>query len=240
MAQAMRLVPRRIRFRVAMTIAALATPLLRNSAFARRRKLQTRIETTREIVTYHVLDFLTRHGVGFDPIGRTSGLELVDAALIAGRGVLFVGPHAMLSSMALRTLHDMGQDAVVVTNGAPMIQGTNVRARTIALSFTYLLDVRSILRANGIVAAMIDREELASKTAFQVKTAQGTMVIADALIRLGVRCETSIVFFATRISGGELLVTHGTPSPEESESPDAVAEAFVRFLQQHIAAMPRE
>jgi lauroyl/myristoyl acyltransferase len=215
-------------------LAAVVTPALRRHPFVRNR-LRTRVETAREIVTFHLLEALTHHGVPFDPRLCTVGLEHFEAALAQERGLLIVGLHSMLSTLALRALRDMGKEATVVAPNAVLIPGTAVTARSIAPSFTYLLEVRRALRENQIVVAMVDRARRPSRTAVAVPTAQGPILIVDALIQVAVRSESPIVFSATRLVGGEFVIAHGAASSEESRSAEAVTAAFIAFLQEHVA-----
>ena len=232
----MRFLPVRLRFRSAVMIAWAATPLLRWTKIVRER-LAMRMETAREIVTYHLLDVLTRHGVAFDPAVRMIGVERIDEGLAIGRGVLVVGPHSMLSILSLRSHFDRGMDVTVIAADPLKIPGTSVMSKVIEPSFTYLLGVRTILRANGLVCAMIDRDAPLFKTTFEVMTAQGPVVVADALIRLAVRSEASVVFMAARIASGELVIAYDAPSAEASRSAESVTAAFVSFLQNHVAGL---
>jgi lauroyl/myristoyl acyltransferase len=232
----LRAVPRRFRFPAAVRIAAAATPLLRLHPIVRER-LKTRVETAREIVTFHLLDILTRHGVAFDPRIRTEGMEWFERAVERGAGLLLAGPHSMLSVLALRSLLSMGRGAAVVSPDTVLIPGTAIRARVIEPSFTYLLEVRRVLRENGIVAAMIDRDVVASRTAFAVPTAQGEVVVADALIQLAVRAGAPVVFFAARLRGGEFVIVHGGVA--DASSAQVVTGAFVEFLQEHVETLAR-
>ncbi|HEX7151966.1 MAG TPA: hypothetical protein VF618_10800 [Thermoanaerobaculia bacterium] len=231
-----RLLPRRLRFRAALRLAAAAAPLLRNHPIVRAR-LAMRVETAREIVTYHLLDILTRHGVAFDPLWRAEGLECCEAALASGRGVLFVGPHTMLSTVALRPLRELGRELAVVATGDVPIPGTPDTARAIVPSFTYFLEVRRLLMANGILVAMIDRAEVNGRTSVEVATAQGPVIIADALIRLAVRTETAVMFIAARLSGGEIVMKYAAAGASTVEG---IAAAFMEFLRGHVAAVAGE
>ncbi|HEX9982384.1 MAG TPA: hypothetical protein VGF69_03895 [Thermoanaerobaculia bacterium] len=227
-----RFVPRSRRFGTALAVATAAAPLLRRHPIIRGR-LEMRVETAREIVAYHLLDVLTRRGVTFDPRLRIVGLEHYEAALARGGGALCIGPHTMLSTLALRALWDLGQETVVIAPQDVPIPGTTESFRAIVPSFTFLLEVRRTLMANGLIIAMVDRAELARKAHLEVMTTQGTLVIADALIHLAVRAQTSMVFTAARIDGPEVVLTH-VPAPEGA-SADAITEAFITFLQAHVA-----
>ncbi|HEX8252510.1 MAG TPA: hypothetical protein VF846_05130 [Thermoanaerobaculia bacterium] len=222
-----------MRFGAAMRIAAAAAPLLRHH-FIVRNRLQQRVETAREIVTYHLLDILTRRGVVFDPRVRWIGGEHFDAAAAEGRGVLLVCPHAMLTTLALRALHDAGKEAFVVAPFDVPIPGTSLTMPTIVPSFTYLLEVRRRLRANGIVTAMIDRAEIDSRTAVTINTSLGSLIIADALIQVATRSNAPIIFVATRILGGELTIVQERPSPDDAQTAEGVRTAFMTFLQRHV------
>ncbi|HEX8619161.1 MAG TPA: hypothetical protein VF911_16390 [Thermoanaerobaculia bacterium] len=220
-------------------LGAVTTPVVRHHPFVRNR-LRTRVETAREIVTFHLLEALTHHGVAFDPRLRTAGLEDFEAALAQERGLLIVGLHSMLSMLALRALRDMGKEATVIAPNPVLIPGTAVVARTIAPSFTYLLEVRRALRENEIVVAMVDRARRPSRTTMAVPTAQGPILIVDALMQLATRTGTPILFSATRLRGREFVITHRAPSPEQSQSPEAVTAAFITFLQDHVAALTED
>lgn len=229
--QLLRAVPRRFRFSAAVRLAATATPLLRFHPLIRER-LKTRVETAREIVTFHLLDVLTRHGVAFDPRIRTEGLEWFERAVAQQAGLLLAGPHSMLSVLALRSLLSMGRNATVVSPDPVLIPGTSLSARVIEPSFTYLLEVRRVLRENGIVAAMIDRDVIGGRSTFAVPTAQGEVVVADALIQLAVRAGAPVVFFAARLRGGEFVIVHGGAGEGQD-----VTTAFVEFLQRHVGSL---
>ncbi|MEO8137627.1 MAG: hypothetical protein ABI831_27045 [Betaproteobacteria bacterium] len=200
--------------------------------------MKTRVETAREIITFHLLDILTRHGVGFDPRIRTEGMEWFERALAQGAGLLLAGPHSMLSVLALRTLLSRGTEAAVISPEPVRIPGTALRARVIEPSFTYLLEVRRVLQENGIVAAMIDRDAVRGRSTFAVPTARGEVVVADALIHLAVRAEAPVVFFAARLRGGEFVIAHGG-AEEGARSAEDVMAAFVRFLQEHVESALR-
>jgi lauroyl/myristoyl acyltransferase len=229
-----RLLPRRLRFKAAILTARAAAPLLRSTGIVQER-LALRMETLHEIVTYQVLEALTRHGVEFDPILRCVGLEHFDAGLIRGRGLLLVSLHAMLSTYTLRCLLGKGISATVVSPAPMTIQGTTVPVQVLAPGPAFLLDVRRILRDNGVVGAMLDRDEHSGNATFEVSTAQGPVIVADALIRLAVRSGAAVVFVAGRLAGGEIVVEHSVPSDDELRTAEGVTSAFVAFLKDHVA-----
>jgi lauroyl/myristoyl acyltransferase len=231
-----RMLPRSVRFRAALIFARLAIPLLRPTRIIRER-LAMRVETTREIVTYHLLDVLTRHGVEFDPIIRTIGQERLEQALAIGRGVLLVAPHAMLSTHILRLLYDSGRDMDVVSPAAMLVPGTTAAVRLIDPTPGFLLQVRKVLRANGFVGAMIDRDVVTSRSTFEVPTDRGPIVIADSLIQVAFHMKASVLFFAAHLNGGEVVLTFESPSATDSRSPEGITAAVVSFVQKHVAGL---
>jgi len=233
---AVRLLPRRWRFRAAIVIGWIATPLLRLTGIVRQR-LTMRMETTREIVTYHLLEILTRNGVRFDPIVRTIGWEHVTDALASGRGVLMVAPHAMLSTFILWLLTDTGAEMHVVSAAPMLVMGTGTPVRIITATPSSLLQARNVLRSNGLVGAMIDRDAVTSRSTFEVPTDGGPVVIADALLQVAFRMNAAVVFHVGHLKGGEIVVTFDVPSPDESRSAEGITEGFISFLQKHVTGL---
>jgi lauroyl/myristoyl acyltransferase len=232
-----RLLPRRRRFRAALSIARWAEPALRSTRVVRQR-VAMRVETSQEVVTYHLLDILTRNGVTFDPIIRVIGIEHLHAALANGRGVLMVAPHAMLSRLILGLLAEMQIEANGVAQSPTPVLGTGAAIRrVIEPSPTLLLTVREILRGNGVVLAMIDRDVVTSRSTFEVSTDRGPLVIADALMQVAFRTEASLVCFAAHLKGGEVVMTLDAPSANEHRSAETITAAVVAFMQQHIAGL---
>jgi len=233
---AVRLLPRGMRFRAAIAIARIATLLLRFTGIVRQR-LGMRMETAREIVTYQLLEILTRNGVRFDPAVRTIGWEHVTNALASGRGVLMVAPHAMLSTFILWLLTDTGAEMNVVSAAPMLVMGTGAPVSIINAAPAFLLQVRKVLRANGLVGAMIDRDVVTSRSTFEVPTDGGPVVIADALLQVAFRMNAAVVFHVGHLHDGEIVVTFDVPSPDESRSVEGITEAFISFLQKHVAVL---
>lgn len=104
---AMARVPRRHRFAVSLLVARAATPFARRAGmFTGRRRWPLNSALT---VSLHVvLGELLRGGIGFDARVFLAGLENLDAAAADGRGVLLIGPHTVLTRMAVRHLHERG------------------------------------------------------------------------------------------------------------------------------------
>jgi lauroyl/myristoyl acyltransferase len=230
-----RFLPRRMRFRAAMTIARLATPFLSLTVIIRQR-LAMNMESAREVVTYHLLEILTRNGVTFDPVVRTIGWEHVTEALASGRGVLMVAPHAMLSTVILWLLTGIAE-MNVVSPEKMLVLGTIAPVRLIDPTPTFLLQVRKVLQANGLVGAMIDRDVITTRSTFEVPTDRGPVVIADALIHVAFRTKAKVVFHAGYLDGEDVVVTFDVPSEEESRSVEGITSALVAFLQKHVAGL---
>jgi len=231
----MRLLPQRMRFRAAMTIARIATPLLRIISSIVRQRFSMRVETPREVVTYHLLEILTRNGVRFDPVVQTVGWEHVTNALASGRGVLMVAPHAMLSTFILWLLTDTGAEMNVISPATMLVLGTGAPVRLIDPTPTFLLQVRKVLRENGVVGAMFDRDVITTRSTFEVPTDRGPVVVADALLHVAFRTKAQVVFHAGYLDGEDVVVTFDVPSEEESRSVEGITAAMVAFLQKHVA-----
>jgi len=229
-----RLLPRRMRFRAAIAIARIVTPPLRLTGIVRQR-LAMRMETAREIVSYQLLEILTRNGVRFDPVVRTIGWEHVTNALASGRGVLMVAPHAMLSTFILWLLTDTGAEMNVVSAAPMLVMGTGAPVRVITATPAFLLQARKVLRAKGVVGAMIDRDVVTSRSTFEVPTDSGPVVIADALLQVAFRMNAAVVFHVGHLKDGEIVVTFDVPSPCESRSAEGITAAFISFLRKHVA-----
>jgi hypothetical protein len=101
----------------------------------------------------------------------------------------------------------------------------------------FLLQVRKVLREQGVVGAMIDRDVITTRSTFQVATDRGPVVIADALIHVAFRMKAQIVFHAGYLDGDEVVVTFDVPSADESRSAEGITTALVAFVQKHVARL---
>ncbi len=222
---AMRAVPRGGRFAVAMLLASAAAPLVRRSDLFRGVRRYP-FNSARDVALHVVLAVLNRSGIGFEPRLRFEGLEKLDAARAAGRGLLLVGPHTHLTSLAVRHLHDSGYGMTVVTMG-PVARrvGSRTALPVIPLSPHFLLEVREALLAGGMVFAMIDRVKPVAGMTVPVETAAGTVHVADALVRLAARCGVGVAFIASRREGRGVACTLDVPAAGEE-----AAGGLVRFL----------
>src|SRR3954471_2602932 len=111
-ATAMKLVPQRQRFGAALLCARTAVPLVRRTE-AYRRQRACKIDSDVEIALHFVLSALTKSGVAFDPLFVVRRYEELRHAQVAGQGVMVICPHAALSLLLPRLLHDDGLEAIV-------------------------------------------------------------------------------------------------------------------------------
>jgi lauroyl/myristoyl acyltransferase len=235
----MRAVPRRFRFSAAVMAARVLSPLIRRTDTYREQR-QLRMDGILEIALQRALDSMTRHGTPFDPIHPYIGTEKLQAAMRSGQGILLAAPHAMLSYLVLRHIHDLGGAATSIA-GDPRFRvlGTNIPATAIRPSPTYLLDVRNRLRRGEIVGAMLDRDAGTPRHTVEFETAAGPVIISDALIRLAVRCNAQVVFTTARFERGRVIGYLDVPEPT-SASAEEITQDFIRFVQTHVSAVVSE
>jgi hypothetical protein len=142
----------------------------------------------------------------------------------------------MLSTFILWLLTGIAE-MNVVSPEKMLVLGTIAPVRLIDPTPTFLLQVRKVLQANGLVGAMIDRDVITTRSTFEVTTDRGPVVIADALIHVAFRTKAKIVFHAGYLDGEDVVVTFDVPSEEESRSVEGITAALVSFLQKHVAGL---
>ena len=229
-ATAMRLVPRRQRFRAAMLAADAAAPLLWLT-IAYREQERKGFDGPREIALHFVLNALTRNGARFDPVIDVRGLEDFERAYAAGKGVLVVGPHAALTLLMIRFFYDRGLDPVVVTPDSRMrVGGTTVTARVIQPSPMFLIQTRSSLRRGEVVCAMPDRAEHHGARTVEFDTAAGRVIVAPALMHLAARCGAQVIFTEVHTEGRSSLAG-SISAPRRAFSGEAITREFMEFVQ---------
>lgn len=229
-AAAMRLVPRRYRFDTAFALARAAVPLFRRTQ-AYREQERIGFDGPHEIALHFVLNALTRKGTQFDPLIDVKGFEEFERAYAAGRGVLVIGPHAALTLLMIRLFHDRGLDPVVVSPDPRMrVGGTNVTARTVQPSPTFLVRTRSHLRRGALVCAMPDRAEHHGARTVEFATANGRVIVATALTQVAARCGAEVVFTEVHVEGRGLVGTIAAPSGASAGSADAILKDFMEFV----------
>lgn len=229
-------VPRRYRFRAAALLAGVLTPLVRRTSWYRAQR-QHRIDGANEIALYYVLEIMTNSGALFDPVLDVEGAEALEEALKKREGVLIVGLHALLSQLIFRYLYDTGYVPTIVS-AAPSahIYGTRLVVRAIQPAPAYMIRLRSVLRDGGMVCAMVDGEHRTGRELVKFVTAEGPMYISDALIRLALRCNASVLFTSVRVDQRRgVLLTIAAPSTSTGLTVESVTEDFVAFIQAHVA-----
>ena len=234
-AMTMRLIPRRRRFAAAMLIARAAVPLVRRTeAFQEQRR--GKVDGVREIALYLVLNTLTKNGIEFDPALNVSGTEELERILAAGKGVLMISPHTVLSLLMLRFFHDAGYEPVVIAADPGMrISGTNVTAETLQPSPTFLVQTRTRLRRGRLVCGMPDRGEPTAGRTIEFATANGQIILAPALLQVAARCRANVMFLRVHVEEREIVATMTSP-PAAADSTEALTEAFIEFIRAHVRA----
>lgn len=237
-ASAMRVLPRRRRFAAALLVARAAVPLLR---MTNAYRVQERIgfDGAYEIALHFVLNALTRKGTRFDPVIDVKGFEVLERACAAGRGVLVIGPHAALTLLMIRLFYDRGLDPVVISPDPLMrVGGTDVTARTLQPSPTFLVKTRSRLRRGELVCAMPDRAEHHGERTVEFATANGRVIVAPALTQVAARCGAEVVFTEVHAEGRGLVGTIAAPSAASAASADAIIKDFMEFVRARAEARP--
>ena len=186
-----------------------------------------------------VLRTLDRVGTEYDPVVCVHGAEAFAAAREAGRGLLMVGPHAMLSKLVVRYLHDH-DDAPILVSAAPMRLGGLARPpKQIVKSAAFLLRVRTALRAGSILFSMADHDDESSHRVTPVPTVAGPVFLSDGLIRIAHRCGAAILFFSSALSDDGVVHIDLEPPSPASVSVEAIANDFAAFVQSHVHRVQR-
>jgi hypothetical protein len=232
-AVAMRLVPRRRRFRAAQLLARAAEPLIRRTEACRLQQ-RAKIDGAAEIALYFVTDALTVHGTEYDPVLTIDGYDEFVRLCGEGRGMLVVQPHAVLTKLQFRVFHDRGLEPVGVTaEGRMRFAGTKILAEMLGPSPTFLVAARDRLRAGRIVSAMIDRGEPQAGRTVEFETQNGTISVAPALLQVAVRCGARVAFTVVSIERGRVAAKL---VPATSETVEGLTSEFAEFVRAHIAS----
>lgn len=228
------MLPRRRRFGAAISIARAAVPFVRRTE-AFREQRRGNVDGACEIALYFVLNTLTKNGTEFDPVIGVTGDDELKRALAAGKGVLVVSPHMVLSLLMVRFFHDSGYDPVVIAADPQMrVGGTTLTAQTIQPSPTFLVATRTKLRAGRLVCGMPDRAEHSEGRTIEFATANGPIILAPALMQVAARCGAQVIFLKVHVEESG-LVAHMIPAPESSaDSADAITADFIKFVQAHV------
>jgi lauroyl/myristoyl acyltransferase len=233
-ASAMRLIPRRRRFGVALLIARAAAPFVRRTqAFHEQRR--GNVDGVCEIALHLVLNALTKNGVEFDPVITVNGKDGLERALATGKGVLLIAPHTALGLLMVRFFHDAGYDPIVIAADPQMrVSGTKVTAQTLQPSQTFLVAIRTKLRRGKFVCAMPDRGEPIAGRTVEFATANGRIILAPALIRVAARCRAEVVFLEAHVEERGVVANMVTPPRSPASSADTITEGFIEFVRAHV------
>ena len=231
-AAAIRLLPRRRRFRAAMLFARAAEPFLRRTA-PFRLQLQSRVDGAREVATMMVLHVLTRNGCEFDLDVEVRGWDDFVRACRDGRGVLLASAHAGLGLMLLRLFHEYDLPAVTITGEEEIIAGTRLIAPTMQPSPTFLVAARNRMRRGEAVCAMLDRAEHHAGHTVEVETANGPVIVAPALLHVAAKCGARVAFTEMHVDGNRLA---GTVAMAASSDAEGLLREFADFVRAQVAA----
>jgi hypothetical protein len=228
-------VPRRYRFNAAARLARVLTPLVRRTSWYRAQR-QLRIDGDSEIALYYVLEIMTNSGALFEPVLHVEGAEVLSDALKREQGVLLVAPHALLSQLLFRYLYDIDNvPAIISAAPSAHIYGTRLVASTIQPTPAYMIRLRSVLRKGGVVCAMVDGEHATERKLIKFATAAGPMYLSDALIRLALRCNASVLFTSVRVEQRRgVLLNIAAPAKSTGLTVESVTEDCVAFIQAHV------
>jgi len=197
------------------------------------------METPREVALQMVLRTLDRIGTEYDPVVRVHGAEPFAAAREAGRGLLMIGPHAALSKLVVRYLCDQEYSPIIVVADPMRFGGMRRHPRQIVTSPTFLLRVRTELRAGSIVGAMADHEPDTTHRTFEVETPGGPVLLSDGLIRIAQKCGSAILFIASALSDDGIVHIYLEPPSPSSQSVEAIVNDFAAFVHSHVERVQR-
>lgn len=122
---------------------------------------------------------------------------------------------------------------MVISNaGAYPACGAGAAIPTIRPDGSVLVSVRSHLRAGRVVCAMVDSVQPSPQWSIEVRTANGSLWVADQLLRLARRCDASIVFVAGRVERCRVAVTLQRLAATSDE--DTLIRDLVSFVEAHL------
>jgi hypothetical protein len=231
-AAAVRVLPRRRRFRAAVLLARALEPLLRKTAQF-RLQAKSGLDGPHEIAANLVLRSLTRHGIEFDPDLAVRGWDEFARACREQRGVLLAAPHMALMLFILRLCHDYRISMLGIMTAPELIYGTRVMAATIAPSPTFLVKARNTLRGGGLVVALLDLSEHRPRRTVEVQTERGPVIVAPALLQIAAACRAQVVFMEMHVDGYRVA---GNIVPAASDSVDGLTREFAEFVSAHAIA----
>ncbi|MDQ1638986.1 MAG: Bacterial lipid biosynthesis acyltransferase [Pyrinomonadaceae bacterium] len=232
---AMWLVPRRYRFKMATRFTAALTPIVKRTPWYRKHD-SLGIDGVEEIALYHALSIMTRGGVLFDLEIKIEGAEILRAALRNSHGTLMVAPHALLSVLLIRYLHDVScPPTTVAATSFVHIYGTRFVIPALQPSSNLLIRIRTALRRGDLVYAMIDEAPRNSARTIQFTSGTRAVYVSDALIKLAQRCDAGVIFTSARLDERQNIVLRfEAPMAGAETSELSITKSFVNFLETHV------
>jgi len=228
----MRAVPARYRFPVAHGAARAFTPLLFNRALRRWVHKATVLETDQDYLLSQLVALLKNSRTKLDVPLAIEGLEHLDAAISAGRGVLLTGPHTFLSIVAIRHLHNVGYDVATVSRNPYRVPAGELSAvRRIPLTPMFLRAVRDAWSRGGIVFTMTDRRDALDGKTVSFEVPGGTVHFTDGLLRFAARRNVVTLFLASRTMDGKVMAR--IMNPADGRSGEAGVQEFVECVQEY-------
>ncbi|MCU1228262.1 MAG: hypothetical protein JWO97_1146 [Acidobacteria bacterium] len=195
------------RFAAAIYIANVLGPL--REVIARLRGRPLRLGSGREYTLAYLLGCMDLRELRFATRISVIGLDALRRAVALNRGVLVVTTHANagLARLVLRPLADSNIRCVTISGGRGFpICGTGAVGPTIAPTGTFLVAVRSKLRAGLVVCAMVDAPVDANRTRRHVTVDGGSTWLAEPLIQLVARWQVPIAVLKASFENDRVLL----------------------------------
>lgn len=232
----LRLVPMHRRYRAALAVARLF-PRDRRHTRSPSLKRRPGASSLREMVLGTLLEAMDFCSVGYEPAIVLTGSGPMQAALRAGRGVLYAATHANggLARLAVRVFHDWNVGLAPVTLGARCaVPGKALLIPSIRRDPHFMVAVRTRLRNGELVCALLDAYERTEQRPVEIRAAGGSLWVSDSLLRLAVACGAAIVFAAASLDDdGTIRVTIET-LPDDADAERSRSE-FVAYIERHMA-----
>ena len=231
----MRMVPRKLRFDLALVLAWMIVPLFRRTAAYREQEIKG-FHEPHEIALHLLLNALTKNATAFEPKIAVKGFDHVARAFARGKGVLVIGHHAALTMFMIRFFYDAEFKPVVITPDDKLrVPGTLVAARTVQPSTTFLVKLRSSLRRGELVCGMPDRADHHGRRTIEFATPAGQVILAPAIIEVAARCNAEVLFTEVRARGRRLCATIAAPDSGSRTNATALTEDFISFVREQTA-----
>jgi hypothetical protein len=225
---AFRMIPRRYRFRVALSLAVVFGPLYRFVPRYKRRL--SPLDGYREEVLRALVEAMTFSGVRYDPVVHLRGSDVPAGAAI------YASVHFLLNGLFLRWLLDHGHRPLTIANQPPgrcYAGTTEVIVNVPPGSFAFA-QARRYLREGRKILLNID-DRVAHEGWTKVVSVDGTKYLSDAVMHFAEKSGTPLFFAFVRVEHGRVVATL-TAAPAKAET--ALA-AFLERLEAEAAMVKR-